>query len=216
MEKVVVIGAGGFGRETLEVLKDMNKVYRKWDILGFIDDNPAIHGTTVNKMPVLGGIDWLIANHAGEIGCVIGMGDPEVKRKIVAKLKPAGVRFVNAIHPSVIMSEFVEMGEDVIICAGCILTVNIKMGSHIIVNLNCTIGHDTVIEDFCSIQPTVKINGRNILREGVYVGTGATFIHNVGVGEWTTIGAGACVVKDLPDHVTAVGVPANKIWKKES
>jgi len=215
MKKVVVVGAGGFGREVLEVLKDMNKVKRQWDILGFVDDNPAIHGTTINKMPVLGGTDWLIANHGGDIGCLVAMGDPSVKRTIVAKLNAGHVGFVNAIHPTVVMSEFVEMGVGNIICAGCILTVNIKLGNHIIINLNCTIGHDTVIEDYCSMMPTVKINGCNHLHEGVYVGTGASFIHNVSVGEWTTIGAGAAVVKDIPDHVTAVGVPASKMWKKE-
>ncbi len=215
MQKVVVVGAGGFGREVLEVLKDMNSAKRQWDILGFVDDDPAIHGTRINKMPVLGGTDWLNANHRGEIGCVVAMGDPEVKRMIVEKLRPSGVVFVNAVHPTVVMSEFVEMGVGNIITAGCILTVNIKLGNHIIINLNCTIGHDTVIEDYCSMMPTVKINGNNHLHEGVYVGTGASFVHEVSVGAWTTIGAGAVVTKDIPDHVTAVGVPANKMWKKE-
>jgi sugar O-acyltransferase (sialic acid O-acetyltransferase NeuD family) len=113
------------------------------------------------------------------------------------------------------MSEFIELGEGVIICAGTILTVNIKIGNHVIINLNCTIGHDTIIEDYCSMMPTVKINGNNHLHKGVYVGTGATFIHQVTIGAWSTIGAGAVVVKDIPENVIAVGIPAKVIKHKE-
>jgi serine acetyltransferase len=93
--------------------------------------------------------------------------------------------------------------------------VNIKIGNHVIINLNCTIGHDTIIEDYCSIMPTVIINGNNHLSEGVYVGTGTTFIHQISVGAWTTIGAGAVVVNNIPGNVLALGVPA-KVHKQLS
>ncbi len=125
------------------------------------------------------------------------------------------VIFYNAIHPSVIMSEFIELGEDVIIGAGTILTVNIKIGNHVIINLNCIVGHDTVIEDYCSIQPTVEVNGCNHLSEGVYVGTGATFINKQSVGAWSIIGAGSVVVKSIPKGVIAVGVPSKVIKHRE-
>jgi len=214
MKKVVVIGAGGFGREVMEIFKDENKINKKWDILGFIDENLELHGKQINGFPVVGGLDWLI-EHKDEVGCVIAIGDSKTRKSIASKLERNGVTFVNAIHPSVIMSEYVELGKDVIICAGTILTVNIKIGNHVIININSTIGHDAVIEDYCSIMPCVKINGNNHLHEGVYVGTGATFIHKVSVGSWTTIGAGAVVINDIPENVVAVGVPA-KVKKHAS
>ncbi|MBU4189366.1 MAG: acetyltransferase [Candidatus Thermoplasmatota archaeon] len=214
MNKVVVVGCGGFGREVIEIFKDQNKGKKKWDILGFVDDDPNTHGKYINDFPVLGGISWLIENHHNEIGCVIAIGEPKTKKLTADKLESNKINFVNAIHPSVIMSEYVELGKDVIICAGSILTVNIKIGNHVIININSTVGHDTVIEDYCSIMPTVKINGDNHLYEGVYVGTGATFIHQVSVGGWTTIGAGAVVVNNIPENVIAVGIPAKMIKQK--
>jgi len=206
MKSVVIVGAGGFGREVLEIFKDINKQKKKWEILGFVDSNTELHGKTINNYPVLGGLNWF-ENHQ-DVASVCAVGEPEAKKKVVEALHKMNVHFCNAIHPSVIMSEFIEFGEGVIIGAGTILTVNIKIGNHVIINLNCTIGHDAVIEDYCSLMPTVKINGNNHLYEGVYVGTGASFIHQISVGAWTTIGAGAVVVNNMPGNVLAVGVPA--------
>jgi sugar O-acyltransferase (sialic acid O-acetyltransferase NeuD family) len=211
MEKVVIVGAGGFGREVLEIFKDINKQKKKWEILGFIDSNIALHGKIINNYPVLGGLHWFETHK--DVACVCAIGEPEAKKKVADELKKMDVHFCNAIHPSVIMSEFIEFGEGVIICAGTILTVNIKIGNYVIINLNCTIGHDAIIENYCSMMPTVKINGNNHLYEGVYVGTGTTFIHQISVGAWSTIGAGAVVVTNIPDHVLALGVPA-KVHKQ--
>ena len=214
MRKIVIVGAGGFGREVLEIFKDDNTIENKWEIIGFVDDNSDIHEQMINDFSVVGGLDWLIENKA-DVSCVIAIGEPKTKKLISDKLEANNVKFVNAIHPSVIMSEYVKLGNNVIICAGCILTVNITIGNHVIINLNSTIGHDVIIEDYCSMMPAVKINGNNHLNKGVYVGTGASFIHQVTIGSWTTIGAGAAVVKDIPDNVIAVGVPA-KVIKKSS
>jgi len=213
MKSVVIVGAGGFAREVLEIFKDQNKQKKQWNILGFIDENKDTHGRIINKIPILGGLDWFKDNI--DVYCVVAIGSPEVRKKIVEKLKKMNVKFCNAIHPSVIMSEFVEFGEGVMIGAGTILTVNIKIGNHVIINLNCIVGHDTIIEDYCSIQPTVEVNGCNHLSEGVYVGTGATFIHQQSVGAWSIIGAGSVVVKNIPSGVVAVGVPSKVIKKRE-
>ena len=210
MKKVVIFGAGGFGREVAEIFKGQNKIKPQWDILGFIDDSPSLKGEIINNFPVLGGIEWLIANGDG-IGCVVAIGDPKGKRQVVERLEAIGSTFVNAIHPSVIMSETVEMGTDVILCAGNILTVNISIGDHIIVNLNSTIGHDVVINDYCSIMPNVTISGNDKIGKGVYIGTGAILIENISVGEWTTIGAGSVIIRDIIKNVVAVGVPAKVV-----
>lgn len=214
MKSLVIVGAGGFGREVLEIFKDQNAVSRIWDILGFIDENEALHDKTVNDYPVLGGLDWLREHSDGTLGCVCAIGICRTRKKVVEKLEEIGIGFHNAIHPSVIMSEFVELGQDVVICAGNILTVNIKIEDHVHINLNCTIGHDVVIEKYCTINPMVAINGNDHLAEGAYVGTGATFINGVSVGNWSTIGAGAVVIHDIPKHVVAVGVPAKVIKEK--
>lgn len=213
MKKVVVIGAGGFGREVIEIFKDQNKIDKQWEILGFVDDNQETWGKIVNGYPVLGNLGWLVANRES-VGCVCAIGEPPVKKKVVDYLESTKVWFHNAIHPSVIMSEYVDLGQDVIICAGSILTVNINIGNHVMININSTVGHDAIIEDYCSLMPTAIINGNNHLHKGVYVGTGATFIHQVSVGEWTTIGAGAVVVRDIESYVVAMGSPARVTKRK--
>ncbi len=215
MKSVVIVGAGGFGREVLEIFKAQNKVSPTWNILGFADENKENHGKIVNGYPVLGGLEWFKAHKKKRsLGCVCAIGDCTIRKKVVERLDAIGVKYYNAIHPTAIMSEFVEMGEDVIICAGAVLTVNILLGNHVQVNANCSVGHDAVIGDFCSLLPMVIVNGNDKLGEGVYVGTGANFIHEVSVGEWTTIGAGTVIIKDIPARVVAVGVPAKVIKAK--
>lgn len=216
IKSVVIVGAGGFGREVLQIFKDQNKVSRRWNILGFIDENQGLHGRVVNGYPVLGGCDWLEKHRNDNLGCVVAIGICETRRKVVEKLEKIGVHFYNAIHPSVIMWEPVELGYDVILQAGSLLSVNTKIGNHVQLNSNATIGHDAVVGDYCTIGPRVDINGNDRLSEGVYVGSGATFIQGISVGEWTTIGAGAVVVKDIPGKVVAVGVPAKVIKSKAS
>ena len=105
----------------------------------------------------------------------------------------------------------VLVGEGSIICAGTILTTDIKIGRHVILNLCCTVGHDSLIGDFCSFMPAVNISGEVNIGEGVYVGTGAKIINQLEIGEETIVGAGAVVAKSLPAKCTAVGIPAKPI-----
>ncbi|HQD27419.1 MAG TPA: acetyltransferase [Methanoculleus thermophilus] len=214
IKKVVVVGAGGFGREVIEIFKDLNSVSEEWDVLGFIDDTVSLWGKEINGKPVLGGLDWLIENRE-DVGCVVAIGDPQSKKIVTERLEQHDITYYNAIHPSVIKSEFVTFGKDVIICAGVILTVNISIGDHVCINLNSTVGHDAVIENHCSIMPNVTISGNDNIGKYSYIGTGATIIERINIGVNSTIGAGAVVVKDIPDNVVAVGIPAKIIKNKE-
>jgi sugar O-acyltransferase (sialic acid O-acetyltransferase NeuD family) len=214
MKPIVVVGAGGFGREVLEIFKDQNKLARNWDILGFIDDDDKLKGSKVNGFPVLGGLDWLTKGSNRTCSCVCAIGTSETRKSVIQILDRSGISYVNAIHPSVIMSDSIGLGHDVIICAGSILTVNITIGNHTHININSTIGHDAVIGPFCTISPSVNINGHNRLGEGVFVGTGAVFAQDVSVGDWAVIGAGAAVIDDIPEKVTAVGVPARPVRRR--
>lgn len=211
MKSVAIVGAGGFGREVLEIFKDQNRISGAWDILGFIDENQDLHGKIVNGHPVLGGLGWLRNHNKKDLGCVCAIGTCETRKRVVERLCRIGVSFYNAVHPSVIMSEFVELGEDVIICAGSILTVNITIGDHVHVDTNCTIAHDAVLDSYCRLGPGVRINGENHLGEGVYVGTGATLVQQISVGNWSTVGAGAVVTHSIAANVVAVGVPARVV-----
>lgn len=211
MKKVVILGAGGFARETLWIFRDANEENREWEVLGFIDENEENHGKVLCELPVLGGFDWFDNNKYYEISIVCAVGFPLMKRNMVEKATEMGLNFCSIIHPSVKMSKYVEVGKGTIIAAGNILTTQIKIGNHVIINLDCTIGHDSIIEDYCTIAPGAHISGDVHLGKGVDFGTGAVVIQGITVGAWSIIGAGAAVVKGIPSNVTAVGIPAKVI-----
>lgn len=210
MKKIVIYGSGGFAREVVHLIEEINKASNEWKILGFLDDNEENHGLTVNELPVLGGAEWLEGK--GEIHVALGIGSPKAKKVIVTKLaKYQHVIFPNLIHPTVTISRFNTLGKGNIICEGTILTVNIDIKDFAIINLNCTIGHDVTIKNYTTILPNSSISGNVVFEEGVDFGTNATIIQGVTVGEWAIVGAGAVVVKDLPAKCTAVGAPAKPI-----
>lgn len=208
MRKLVIVGVGGLGREIAWLVERINAMEPTWELLGFIDDNSEKHGTIVNGYPVLGGCDWVL-EHKDEVFAVCAVGTAQTRRRIVERLH--GVRFATLVDPKVQMSQRVEMGEGCIICAGSILTVNIKLGSHVIINLDCTIGHDAVLSDYVTLYPSVNVSGNTFLEESVEMGTGSQIIQGLRIGEGTIIGAGAVVVRDLPGRCTAVGIPAKPI-----
>jgi sugar O-acyltransferase (sialic acid O-acetyltransferase NeuD family) len=210
MEKIVIIGAGGFGREVKMLIDQINRHELKYEFLGYYDDGFPI-GTTINNNLVLGSVDDLAKNDE-IISVVVAIGAPEIKRKIVEKLTRSTINFPTLVHPSVLIGdEFVTIGNGCIVCAGTIITCNIDIKDFVILNLMCTVGHDTVIGSYASFMPSVNISGEVIIQEEVYVGTGAKIINQLEIGRQTIVGAGAVVSKTLPEKCTAVGIPAKPI-----
>lgn len=210
MKDIAIIGAGGFGREVKMLIDQINQHTPLYNFIGYYDDGYAVN-ELVNKSPVLGGIDAInLVDKPVSLVCAIGM--PALKKKLLSKITNPLISFPTLKHPNVIIgSDDVSMDEGCIICAGNIITVNINIGKHVIFNLGCTVGHDTVIKDYCSFMPAVNISGEVIIEEGVYAGTGAKIINKLEVGEWTIVGAGAVVYNALPGHCTAVGNPAKPV-----
>lgn len=210
MEKIAIIGAGGFGREVKTLIDSINRLKKRYDLIGFFDDN-IDRGTSINGLKILGGLTDL-NNIDFNLNVVLGIGVPDVKRKIISSISNANISFPNLIHPSVIVSkDDVILGKGNIICAGNILTCNIKIEDFITLNLCCTVGHDTIIHSYSSFMPSVNISGEVEVNEAVYVGTGAKIINQLSIGENTIVGAGAVVAKTLPANCTAVGIPAKPI-----
>jgi sugar O-acyltransferase (sialic acid O-acetyltransferase NeuD family) len=210
MKNIAIIGAGGFGREVKTILDSINKVTPSYFFVGFYDDGLQ-KGEIVNGFPVLGGVEDI--NEINEdCSIVIAIGDPKIKSSIFNKISNARIDFPNVIHPNVLISDdFVEIGVGNIICAGCIITCNIVIKDFVILNLMCTVGHDTTIASFSSFMPSVNISGEVLIEERVYVGTGAKIINQLEIGQNTIVGAGAVVSKSLPENCTAVGIPAKPI-----
>lgn len=217
--KIAIIGCGGFGREVLWVVREQNAASERrkdesveiFDVAGFVSDNREMHGKTLCGIPVLGSEDWLLANK--DVRAVCGIGAPRVRMRITRRLEERGVGFVTVIHPSVKMSQFVEIGTGCVICAGTIITTQVRIGNHVHVNLNSTIGHDVVIGDYVTISPGANVSGKVEIGYGADLGTNCSVIQNLRIGKGSIVGAGAVVNRDVEENVVSVGVPSRPIRK---
>lgn len=209
MKDLYIIGAGGFGREVAWLIERINEKELTWNLKGFIDDNASLWGTKEDEYEVLGGCEHL--KQLGEVYAVCAVGSARVRKMIIKKFKDSKVQFATLIDPSVIVSKRAEIGEGTIICAGTIVTVDVEIGNHVIINLDCTIGHDDVIEDYVTIYPSANVSGNVVVGEGSELGTGMQIIQGKNVAAGVVIGAGAVVVKNIDEVGTYVGSPANKI-----
>jgi sugar O-acyltransferase (sialic acid O-acetyltransferase NeuD family) len=203
LKKIVVIGAGGLGREVADIIKLTSE-----KVIGFIDDSTEMQHMSINDIPVLGGIDWFTSKRAKGVYAVCAIGNNYVRKRITKKAEEMGVEFVSVIHPSVKLGTNTKIARGVIICAGSIITCNIRLGSHVFINLDCTIGHDTVLENYVNLAPGVHVSGKCTLKEGCHIYTGACLIPGVTMGEWSEAGAGAVILKNIDPYAVAVGVPA--------
>lgn len=205
---LVIVGAGGFGREVAWLVEDINRSHPTWELLGFVDDQAA--GRTVEGYPILGDRSYL-ATLSPRPWVVCSVGDPRVRRRVVDVLSAEGYQFATLVHPSVCMSRFVKIGPGSVVSAGSVLSTNVSVGDHVILELGCRVAHDSVLGDFASLMVGANIAGEVEVGAGCFIGAGATVINRVSVGEWSIVGAGAAVVKDIPPRVVAVGVPARPI-----
>lgn len=211
MKDLIIIGASGFGREVAWLIERINRVNPTWKLLGFIDDNELMQGATVNHYPVLGKTEDVVRFPDAYYVCAVGAS--KIREHIIERVKAynPSIRFGTVIDPTVEMSDLVTIGEGTIICAHTIITVNITIGSHVIINLDCTVGHDAILQDFVTLYPSVNVSGITNIGRAVELGTGLQIIQGKTVGDYSIVGAGAVIVKDIPPKCTAVGSPAKPI-----
>jgi len=210
-QEVAIIGAGGQARHAYDIFDACNARRETYDILGYIVDQAyGLPGTLVNGMPILGDFSWLAAN-ASDVEIICAVGAPELRQRLVARAGAAGARFCNAIHPAAVLTRWVEIGQGVIIGAGCVLSNQVRLGHHVHLNTVCSLGHDTVLDEFATLAPGVNLAGNVTVATGADIGTGANIIPKIKVGAWSIIGAGSAIVRDVPPNTTVVGVPGRII-----
>jgi sugar O-acyltransferase (sialic acid O-acetyltransferase NeuD family) len=213
MQDIVIIGAGGVGKEVALLIEQINNKKLSYNLIGFIDDNSSLHDTQINGYRVLGGIEYL-KTMISPICAVCAIANYKVKKNIINSLTSSSVYFANVIHPDVYISNTNSIGEGVIIYSGVIMTTNIKIGNHVIISPKCGIGHEALIEDYVSLLWNVNVSGNVTIREGSLIGSGVTIIQNKIIGKESILGAGAVVIEDIPDNCTAVGIPAKVVnWR---
>jgi sugar O-acyltransferase (sialic acid O-acetyltransferase NeuD family) len=213
-KRIAIIGAGGFAREVAWLIRDINGDSPMYDFAGYIVSDLTKLGEHDSKDKVLGDLDWL-ENNRGKIDCLaIGTGTPCVRLNISSTLTEhfPEIELPALIHPRVMYdAPSWKIGHGVLICAGVIGTVNISIADFAMINLSCTIGHESQIGRGCVLNPTVNISGGVILEDGVLIGTGAQVLQYVRVRAGATVGAGAVVNKEVGEGETVVGIPAKPL-----
>jgi sugar O-acyltransferase (sialic acid O-acetyltransferase NeuD family) len=205
---LIIVGAGGLGREIYAwVMHDItNKPEIK--ILGFLDDNPNVLDKYSYPVGIINNLDNYQPKPDEKL--IISIMHPPTKRNVVDKLKAKGAQFYTFIHPSVIKGLFIELGEGCVVCPNCILTNNIKLGDFVFVNVNSTVGHDSIVGDYTSINGKVEICASVNIGEECTFGVGAKIIPERKIGAGSTVGAGSIVIRNVPAGVTVFGNPAKK------
>jgi sugar O-acyltransferase (sialic acid O-acetyltransferase NeuD family) len=208
IKDIVIFGAGGLGKEVLELIHQINKNDYRWNVAGFFDDT-LTPGTVVNGIVVLGNLKSLQLSEFKNVA--VAIGNPEARANLIDILSAEKTLPV-LIHPSATVSEknvFVEYGT--IIAACVFLSVNVKIGSGVLLNVGCSIGHDVEIGDFCTINPGVRVSGSVKVGDFVFVGVGAILNNNISIANYAKIGAGAVVIKSIEKKSTVFGNPARII-----
>ena len=205
MKKLIVVGGGGFAKEIVWLARDCG-----YEVVGVLDDNVHAHSELVADAKIIGVIDdW---KKYTDVEFVIAIGSPRTRKTVYEKMAHSGKpRFAKLIHPSAIVSPFVNIDEGTIICAGCIVTVDVVIGAHCIFNLNVTIGHDCVISNFTTIAPMVAVSGNVTMLLCVEVGTGASIRQGLTLGSGSMLGMGAVLTKSISECVIFAGNPARRL-----
>jgi sugar O-acyltransferase (sialic acid O-acetyltransferase NeuD family) len=204
---IVVYGAGGHARETALLIDAMIEAGMPWVLRGYLSDDRAQHGCDIDGRAVLGD-QSVLQQQPGELLVALGVGDGRARQAIVARTRAFTKGFPVLLHPAVPRFARVRLGEGTQVHAGTILTVDADIGAFVILNRHVDVSHDCTVGDYATLAPGVSLAGNVYIGAGADLGIRASCIPAVRVGEWSRIGAGAVVVRDIPAGETAVGVPA--------
>ena len=210
---VVIVGAGGFGREVLDIIEAMNAAGTQLEFAGFIDDGEVRSDLLERRGAILIGSTQTLSQL--DLAYVIGIGNGKVRESIDGFLSNSGCLAARLVHPAATVGGDVRLSEGVILAAGSRVTTNIALGRHVHLHVNSTVGHDSVLQDFSSVYPGATVSGNVVLGKGVTVGTGANVLPGVTVGHGAFVGAGAVVTKDVRPNVTVVGSPARELTQRQ-
>ncbi len=210
MTRLVIVGCGGFGREVHDIVDALGAAGHGYDLIGYVDDAPTAANRCLVQargVGVLGGLAWFELADRG-IRYTIGIGNGAVCRRIDATLTAWGFEAETLVHPLASTGFDVRLEPGTVIAAGARLSTNIRLGRHVHIDRNCLVGHDSRIHDYVVALPAAGVAGATTIGEAALLGTQSSVLQGLTVGREARVGAGAVVTRDVPDRVTAVGVPA--------
>jgi sugar O-acyltransferase (sialic acid O-acetyltransferase NeuD family) len=203
---ILLVAASGLAREAAEAARRAGR-----EVLGCVDDNPMLWGTTLpGGMPVLGGLEVLDEHRAAEVLLCPGPGS--ARAALAARLRERDIeRFATVVDPSCVVPPTCQVGPGSVLLAGTVLTTSVRLGRHVVCMPHVTLTHDDVLEDHVTLAAGVRLGGRVHVGQGAYLGMGSTVRERVSVGAASVLGMGAVLLENLPAGETWVGVPAHSI-----
>ena len=212
--KLIIVGGGGFCKDVVWAVQNLNAVHSTYDILGYCDDDPAKKGQMIYGYSVLGSPEDVDADISDKPCFICSIGNNAARVRVVQRILSLGWTPVTIIDPSVMVAEGVVIGEGTYIGARSVLSPNANIGNYVIINNLCTIGHDCVLGDFAQVAPGGRVSGASVLKEGALLGANAVVAQGKCVGSYATLGACSFAMTDIPDDVTAVGIPARVTFRR--
>jgi sugar O-acyltransferase (sialic acid O-acetyltransferase NeuD family) len=206
---LLILGAGGFGRETAEAVRALNAERPRWDLLGFLDDDPSLRGREMDGLPVLGPLAGL--ERFGDASLVVSVGNPDnygARKRIVERLGLPPSRYTTIVHPAAVIPPSAHLDVGTVVLATAVATTGIRVGAHVVVMPGVVLTHDCRVDDYATLAAGVRLAGGVQVREGAYLGAGVLVREHRTVGPWALVGMGAVVTKDVPAGEVWAGVPA--------
>lgn len=205
MRDLVIIGAGGFGRETVDVVRALGEDCA-WQLLGVVDDSPSV--ANLAKLKAMG-VTFLgpVSALPDGVDVVVAVGDPLNRREIVARVSPTH-GFASLIHPSTVWGRELVHGPGLVVLGGVCVGSGVTLGAHVHLNAHAVIGHDARLEDHVSVNPNATVSGNVVVGEGTLIGAASVVLQGLTIAERSVVGAAACVVRDVDTPSTVIGVPA--------
>jgi sugar O-acyltransferase (sialic acid O-acetyltransferase NeuD family) len=207
MKKLIIVGAGGFGREVLGYARDVQAKLMEWEIKGFVDDNPNALENVTCDIPIIGAIrDY---QPQEEDFFVMAIGSPKQKLDVAQKLTKNGAKFISLIHPTARSNG--TLGCGCVLSPFSFISCNVQIGDFVTINVYASIGHDSVIGDGCTLISYASVGGSATLGKGIFVGAHGCILNNAKIGDFATVAAGSVVIKSVKPGTTVIGVPAKKL-----
>ncbi|HEX2700646.1 MAG TPA: acetyltransferase [Acidimicrobiales bacterium] len=216
MIPLLLVGAGGFARETADAVRAVNEAGATFELLGFVDDDPARQGTAVAGLPVLGPVS--VAAERPDCQLVICTGSPTdytSRRRLVHRLGLPPDRYATVVHPAASVPASAALGRGTVVLAMAVLTTGLRVGAHVAIMPGVVLTHDDVIDDYATFGAGAMLAGGVHVGEGAYVGSGALVREQHTVGKWSLLGMGAVLTTDLPPGEVWAGVPARKLRRAD-
>jgi UDP-perosamine 4-acetyltransferase len=209
-DRIVIIGAGGFGLEILGIVRDLGR----HEVVGFVDNDPRSWGRSEGTAVVLGGDDRLAPLLAeGVRHAVVAVGVGSARRTISERLEEAGWTLPANIHPRAYVAPGVAVGDGAVVYPGALVMPGCTVGRGVLLNAGATIGHHTWVGDYSNVNPGANVAGRVSIGEAALVGIGAVVLEGRRIGAGAKVGGGAVVTRDVEPGLTVVGAPARPLVK---